>query len=85
MEAVGKWIECGIVLLAGRSGGVLQGKMETDFWKREEDVVVSGVLSSSSSSSCPAPCPMDLLSGKVIKIFIFIVQTQTITRVHANA
>ena len=54
MEAVGKWIGCGIVLLAGRSGGVLQGKMETDSWERG-DVLVLGVSSPSSSSSFPAP------------------------------
>ena len=63
MEAVGKWIGCGIVLLAGRSGDVLQGKMETDSWERE-NFVVSGVSSSLSSSSFPAPALSDRSSSR---------------------
>ena len=53
VEAFGTWIGCGVLLLAGRSGGVLQAKMETDSCEGR-DAVVSRV-SSSSSSSFPAP------------------------------
>ena len=52
------------MLLAGRSGGVLQGKMETDSGERG-DVVLSGISSSSSSSSFPAPALSNgFLAGK---------------------